>query len=121
MKQAAFISNLDGTQRPTREKLALTMLMPYPNESDTLADAFKRHSRASSGLELPGVLIAHNGSTDGLLKSESTWVVVCTSADFWLNNLEENSQSTLGPNRRSRVAQFRIQKSAGKQIEGSSC
>jgi len=29
MKQAAFISNLDGTRSPTCAKLALTMLMPY--------------------------------------------------------------------------------------------
>jgi hypothetical protein len=61
MKQAAFISNLDGTRSPTSAKLAVTMLMPYLNESDTLADAFKRHRRASSGLKLPGeVLIADN-------------------------------------------------------------
>jgi len=74
MKQAAFISNLDGTRSPTCAKLALTMLMPY-------LTLWLMHSRGT--VEFRSAKTSGRSShrsqwkqTDGLLKSESTRVVV---------------------------------------------
>jgi glycosyltransferase involved in cell wall biosynthesis len=66
MKDMAAISDLDGTQNSTGEKLAVTILMPCLNEAETLRACIEKAQRTLHWARLTGeVLVADNGSSDG--------------------------------------------------------